>query len=271
MVEAIGAISAIERVGRIESDVNRADPTYRFFEALLKLESTADSMMQFQMKQLEDVQEEFKALAAERLKKGEEALDQQHIADSWSLLHKAWTTIISAVSTVLGISVMATPGGMLVGGAMVSSGVLGISNLAARETGAWNWVAKQLAADNQDAQKRLAEWLPAAVDISTSVIGLLGTSSAVLEQTLNLSTGTIRAAKAVGYFGEGFASFAKGSYESEARMIQADLMELTGKVDVNQHDLERITKRIETFSEQLAAAQTQASQVVKQAMKKVKV
>ncbi len=270
MVDAISAISAIERVGRIENDMNRTDPTYRFFEALLKLESTADGMMQFQMKQLEDVQEEFKALAAERLKRGEEALDQQHIADSWSLLHKAWTTIISAVSTVLGISVMATPGGMLVGGAMVSSGVLGISNLAARETGAWNWVAKQLASDNQDAQRRLAEWLPAAVDISTSVIGLLGTSSAVLEQTLNLSVGTVRAARTAGYFGQGLASVAKGSYESEARMIQADLMELTGKVDVNRHDLERVTQRIERFSEQLAAAQTQASQVVKLAMKKVK-
>lgn len=263
----ISALSPVDSVSRVEPF--GTDPTYRFFTALLKMESTADAVLKVKMQELEDVQAQFKALSAERLKKGTEALDQKHIAESWSLLHKAWTTILSAVSTVLGLSVMATPGGMLVGGAMVSSGVLSISNLAARETGTWDWVAKKLAADNQDAQKRLAEWLPAAIDISSSVIGLLGTSSAILEQTINFSAGTVRAAKTAGYFGEAFTSVAKGSYESEARGIQADLIELSGRVDVNQHDLERISKRIENFCEQLGQAHSQASQLVKQAIKKV--
>ncbi len=267
----ISALSPVDPILSLDGGHFRADPTYRFFEALLKLESTSDEMMKFQLKQLEDVQEQFKALAAERLEKGTEALDQERIANNWSLLHKAWTTIVSAVSTVLGLTVMAAPGGMFVGGAMVSSGILGISNLAAKEAGAWDWVAKRLAADNQDAEKKFREWLPVAVDISSSVIGLLGASSALLEHTLNLSAGSIRAAKTAGYFAEGVASVAKGSQEAEALGIRADLKELSGKVEVNQFDLETITKRLENFSAQLAASQSQAARVVKQAIKKVHV
>ena len=266
-IDGVSPIMPIDRIAKVEP--LHFDPTYRFFEALLNLEKTADSMMLLQMKELEGIQEQFKALAAERVQLGEKALDKKHISESWSLLHKAWTTIISAVSTVLGLSVMATPGGALVGGAMVASGSISIANLAAKETGAWNWVAKRLAADSKDAEERLAQWIPAAIDVSSSVIGLLGASSAILEQTLNLSAGTVNMAKTAGYFGEGVVSVAKGSYEAEARAIQADLEELTGRTDVNQHDLESITQRIERFSGLLGQSQSQASQLIKQAIKKV--
>ena len=106
------------------------------------------------------IKEKINEITTELTKKLKEAAERAQESVFWSLLKKVATCLLSAVSIVLGISLVASGGGALVGGAMIASGILSLANFALSESGLWDTIAQQLSRGNEDLKRKLQIILP---------------------------------------------------------------------------------------------------------------
>lgn len=171
---------------------------------------------------LSNVKNEIQNASNELLKKLKEAAERASNSNWWAVLKKIATSLVSALSIVFGVALVASGGGALIGGAMIASGILSLANFALSETEAWEWIAKQLSHDNEEWQKKLTMILPAAVGVAACGLGAFGSA-------YGLATGAIQFAQQAVYLAQTAlavfsvtATFGKGVADTKLLWTQAD-------------------------------------------------
>lgn len=153
-------------------------PVMRALGSMRVLEKLADDFMFNNQDKVNAYIARMNTLDEQEAEKMKETIQRTQDAGFWSYLRDIGSMIMAAISSVFGLSILASGGAPLVGAALVASGILAIFNFTLKESGAWDWVAKQLANDNEELRKKLATLLPAVVSLVCMVIGIAGTVGA---------------------------------------------------------------------------------------------
>ncbi len=193
---------------------------------------------------LQGAKDKIREVSSENMAKLREAAKRASKSDFWSVLKKIATSLLSALSAVFGITILATGGSALVGGAMIASGILSLANFALSELGTWDWIADYIAQDNEDLKKKLAIALPLSVGIVAAGIGLVGTVNGVATGAFNLAEKILSSAHTVVSVSHSVATFAKANADANLIKIQADLKAIQALFTVEQENFTSIINEI---------------------------
>ncbi len=183
---------------------------------------------------LQDVKAKIKEVSAEMIQKLKESAARAKDSGFWSILKKIATCLLSAVSIVFGVALVASGGGALLGGAMIASGVLTLANFALSELGTWDWVATQLSNGNEDLKNKLLMILPGALGLIAGGIGLIGSVNGIVTGAINLAEKALFVAQAALAIFDGVTTLGKGISSARLLWTRADLMEIKAVLTVAQ-------------------------------------
>src|SRR5579872_5909991 len=195
----------------------------RLLDNLERLDQTGANYLELHMQNLHRTEQNMQRTHAASLEKLEQASRRAQESDVWSTLKKIASTVLAALSSVLGVSLISSGGGLLIGGAMVASGVTAIFNLAMIETQYWDKVAERLANGDQKKYERLRTLLPAIVGMTSAAIGFMGSVGAVFWAPLDFAQEVLVIANAVMNIAEGVTALGKGVCDWRLLAEQADL------------------------------------------------
>lgn len=247
-----------------------AEPTLselRFLSAMEAFRSFGDQMLSTLGTRLEVFRLELQEISAENLRNLKEAAEKAKASDFWSLLKKIATALVSALSIIIGVSLVATGVGALVGGAMIASGIFSLANMLMCESGAWDWVAEKLANEDEEKRKMLAIHLPCAVGILAGVIGIFGSAGAFAWSGIDFFDKSVMIAQSTLAIFDGATTVGKGYADANVIWSQADLTKTKSKITIQRQQIENTTKSIEGVLDGLNAANTKASQLIKMAVR----
>lgn len=239
----------------------------RFLAVMEAFRSFGDEMLSSLGVRLESYRLQLEDISTENLEKLKEASENAKSSDFWSLLTKVATCLLSALSVVIGISLVATGGLTLVGGAMIGSGIFSLANMLMSETKTWDWVAKKLANDDEERQKMLAMLLPAAAGILSGLVGVFGSAGAVVWTGVTFFDKAILIAQTSLAMFNGVTTIGKGYADAKTLWLQADLTKMKSNITIERQMVDRTTKSIEDVLDGLNAAQTKSAQFVRMAIR----
>jgi hypothetical protein len=180
---------------------------------------------------LQGIKDRIREISQESMQMLREAALRAQESTFWSVLRKIATALISAVSVIFGISI-ASSGSALIGGAMIASGVLSLANFALSEMRGWDWIAEQLAHENEERKKQLAVVLPIATGILAGGIGLLGSVNGIATGAINFAEKAMMIAQSILGIFEGLTVLGKGAADAKLLWTQADLKALQGDLTI---------------------------------------
>ena len=172
---------------------------------------------------LQGVKDNIREVSAENMLKLREAAERASSSDFWGTLKKIAISLVSALSIVFGITVLASGGTALVGGAMIASGVLSLANFAFSELGTWDWVADLIAHDNEDLKNKLKWVLPGAVGILAAGIGIVGSVNGVVTGAVNFAEKAASVAQTGIAIFQSVTTLGKGTADANLIWTRADL------------------------------------------------
>lgn len=250
--------------------VNATPPTLselRFLAAMEAFRSFGDEILSNLSVRLEGFRLHLQDISAENLKKLKEASENAKSSDFWSLLKKVATCLLSALSVVMGISLIATGGGALIGGAMIGSGIFSLANMLMSETGTWDWVAKKLANEDEEKQKMLAMLLPTAVGLLSGAIGIFGSAGTFAWSGVTFFDKAILIAQASLAMFNGATTIGKGYADANVIWTQGDLTKMKSEITVERQMVDKTTQSIEDVLDGLNTAQAKSAQFVRMAIR----
>ncbi|MGC2596403.1 MAG: hypothetical protein WA347_08995 [Rhabdochlamydiaceae bacterium] len=224
---------------------NGTSSEYRLLAATEESRNLGDTIIDTLGVRLQNIKLKIREISADNIQKLKENAKRASESGFWSILRKIATSLLAAMSLVFGIALVASGGGALIGGAMIASGILSLANFAMSETGAWDWVVKQLSGDNEERRKMLAMALPGAVGIIAGGIGLVGSVQGIVSGALQFTEKAIYVAQSALAIFEGITIFGKG--QADARLIwsKAELSEIEADLTVERTNFDSVMKEIE--------------------------
>jgi hypothetical protein len=232
-------------------------------EQLIELENIGGRLNDTSSSMLDEKHLELNRLSKEQAEKLAEKAKQTQKAGVWELLKKIGSCILAAVSFVLGVSLIATGGGTIIGGLLIASGVLSIVNLVMTETDAWDWVAKKLAGENEELKKKLAAILPTAVGVVTAIMGIAGTAATLAWSSIDWAKKIIVIAQGASSLVQGVTSIGKGVSEAKVYWTDAEITELKKQIKAIQFSLDRLMNQMQKVNEEQGAQAKQLSEMLK--------
>lgn len=205
---------------------------YRLLAMTEESRELGNQILQGLSVRLSTIKEGIQRISAENIQKLREAAERASAKDFWSLLKKIATCLLSALSLVTGIALVASGGGALIGGAMIASGILSLANFALAELGAWDWVAEHLAHGNEDTKNKIAAALPAAVGILAGGIGLVGAVNGIASGALQFADKAVLVAQTALNLFDGVTTMGKGIADARLLWTKSDLAEIQAKLTV---------------------------------------
>jgi hypothetical protein len=242
-------------------------------QAFEDLHATGEKLITTFTKSLQDGKEKLRTLSLENIEKLKEAALRAQESGFWSMLQKIGECILAAISTVLGVSLVASGAGSVIGGVMIASGILTLANFAMRETGSWDFVAKKLSSD-QDMQKKLVVVLPMATSLVATVLSLGGSVATSLWTSLSMTQKALAFAQTAMSFYQGFTTAGKGLAEAKALWTQADLALLDMHISIERAVFESkntLMRHVIKIFEQSKQTAEQVIDLAAQAIKKTKI
>jgi len=236
---------------------------YKVLSSLDNIQGMGTQWLEMQNTMLDDCSEKLKEIQKQKIEKLNEAAKKAQENALWSIIKKVGAFLVAAVSTIFGISLIATGAGTVVGAAMVASGILTIANIAFSETGVWDWVAEKLAKDNKELQKKLETILPCAVGIVSAVVGLAGSAAALAWTSLSLMQKGLVIVQTALNLAEGTITVVEGVNQFRSFRTQADLTEIKKEFFVQQNKLEKITGGMEKQMKMISHAVDEAAKAIK--------
>lgn len=188
---------------------------------------------------------ELTELSHEASEKIRESIEKYNESWIWSVLRKVGETILSAISIIFGVSLVATGAGTVVGGLLIASGILSLVNLVCVETKLWDKFAAAVAGNDKELRKQLRTWIPGAIGLASGVMGAVGSLGAILFSTLNLTQKGILIANTAVNVAESVTTMGEGVVRSEHIHLQSERDHLQTRVDLTNSDLERSVKFLE--------------------------
>lgn len=210
---------------------------------------------------ISDGSKRLRELSLENIEKLKEAAERAKESGFWSLLQKIGECILAAITSIFGISLVATGAGSGLGAVLIASGVLTLANFAMRETGSWDYVARQLASSRED-QRKLATYLPIGTSILSAVLGMGGTAAAALWTTLNMTQKAMSIAQVTMAVYEGTVTTGRGFAEARALWTQGDLAQIESNLSLERIGFEDRSQGMQTLHKVLRQIQESAEQVI---------
>lgn len=196
---------------------------------------------------LSNIKESIRKISAESMQKLKDAAERASASDFWSILKKIATSLISAISIVFGVALVASGGGALIGGAMIASGVLSLANFALSQWGTWDWIADQIAHDNEDLKKKIAMVMPIAVGVLAGGIGIVGSVGAVATGALEFVEKAVFIAQGAVSVFEGMTTLGKGIADARLTWKQAELKRIDAELTVERAHFTTTFNQIKNF------------------------
>lgn len=234
---------------------------FSLIRTLNELHETGQSLIGSFTQSIQEGSARLRQLSMDNIQKLKEAAERTKENGFWSFLQKIGECILAAISTVLGISLVATGAGAVVGGVMIAAGILTITNFAMRETGSWDWVAKQLAKD-KETQEKLAFYLPLGVGLIAAVLGIGGSVASALWTNLNFAQQALSIAQGAMGIYQGVTSIGKGVTQARVLWTQADLTKIESENSLERIAFERDTNLLRQIVKKLESAQQTAEQII---------
>lgn len=239
---------------------SRVCSEYRLLAELEGMHETSKSLEASSTTSLEHDSVRAKQLFREQLEKIREGAERTKENGFWSLLQKIGECLLAALGTVLGITLVATGAGAVVGGVMIAAGLLTITNFAMRETGSWDFVAKQLSSEKKR-QDDIKFYLPLAVSIVSGLLSVGGSISAIWSG-LNVAQQAMTIAyAALGVF-QGVTTIGKGVTQARITWTQGDLKEIETRSSLERLASERDTSILSYILKRIESAQQTAEQII---------
>ncbi len=217
---------------------------YRLLAAVTESQRLGNGIMETLGVRLSNVKDDIRTISAENIQKLKEAAERANASDFWSILKKIATCLLSAVSIVFGVALLASGGGALIGGAMIASGILSLANFALSEMGTWDWVADQIAHDNEDLKRKIAMILPGAIGIVAGGIGLVGSVYGIASGALQFAEKAMFVAQAALSIFDGVTTLGKGISDARLLWTQADLKMIEAELTVERENFSTLIGEI---------------------------
>lgn len=230
-----------------------------------KISKVERGLLKVSSEELSRMHKQFEALYLEKTQKLKESIGRNQISHFWDLLKRIGACIVAAISTVLGIALVTTGAGTVVGGVMIACGVTTLANLALSEAGVWRWAAEKIAGDNEEKCNRIATLIPAAIGLLTFVGGAIGSGGATLfgqPQLLGFGQMTLTIVKTAADAAEGIATVGEGVTKARMHWTQADLNDLEGKLTLHQHHFETSTQELQKLLHNLSDTYSKAQRII---------
>lgn len=235
---------------------------YRFLDTTEESRHLGDQILETLGERLNHVKLKIREISTDNIQKLKEAAQRAADSSFWSILNKIATCLLSALSMVFGISLIASGGGTLIGGLMVASGILSLSNFAMSETGAWDWVSKQLASDNEEWQKKLAWILPSAVGILAGGIGIVGSIQSVASGAFQFTEKAVYLAQTVLAIFDAATTFGKGHADAHLIWAQSDVSKIQADLTVERTNFDSVMKEIEGSLSDFRAIKAKTKKII---------
>ncbi len=239
----------------------------RFLSAMAVFGEFADDVLKTLGVRLDAFRMHLQTITSENMEKLKEAAENAKSADFWSLLKKVANSLLSALSIVVGVSLIATGAGSLVGGAMIASGIFSIANMLMSEAETWDWLAKKLSNEDENRRKMLAMFLPIGFGVVTCGIGLFGAAGAFAWSGINMIDKSILVAQAALAIFDGGTTIGKGYADAKLIWTQADLTKTKALTTIERQKIENATKSVETVLDGLNMAHEKSAQFVQLAVR----
>ncbi|MBS0620611.1 MAG: hypothetical protein JSS61_04030 [Verrucomicrobia bacterium] len=240
---------------------------WRLLAASGELNQLSKSILSTYSVRVDGVKERVKAISAEQIQKLKEAAERASSSNFWSTLSKIATSLLSAFSVIFGVSLISSGASVLVGGAMLVSGILSLTSFALSECGAWDYIAKQIAQDNEDYERRLKIFLPAAVGILAGAVGLVGSVHSVASGSVSFAAKAVFLAEAALTIFGAVTGFGKGVADARLLFSKADLAEIEAKLTVNQTFFDNLSKEIEGSLREFGAIKSRIKKSLQNSMR----
>lgn len=235
---------------------------YRLIRETERARKLGSSILDTLTMRLGYIKDNIREISAENIKKLKENAEKAHTSGFWSILKKIATCILSTLSIVFGVALIGSGGGALIGGAMIASGILSIANFALSEIGAWDWVAKQLASDNEEWRQRLAMILPAAFGIVAGGIGLVGAIPSVMTGSIQVAEKALYIAQSVVAVFDGVTTLGKGIADARLLWSQGDLTLVQGKMTMGRTQFDSTMREIESSMNDFRAVKSKTKKII---------
>lgn len=212
--------------------------SYRLIDAINGFCFLRESMMETTTLRLETMKTAMGEASNKLMQQLKEAAEQAQSSDFWSLLKKVASSLLASLSVISGLTLLCTGSSALVGGALITSGVLSIANLVLSEGKGWDWVADQLARDCEETKQKLLFFLPAAVGILAAGFGLVGSVYGITSGALDFTQKAGGIAQTTLSLFSGATNLGKGIADTKLTWTQAALISTKEEFKIKQDDYE---------------------------------
>ncbi len=235
---------------------------YRLLDATEESRGLGNRITETLALRLQNVKHKIREISADNIEKLKE--NARRAADSgfWSILKKIATSLLAAASIIFGVSLVATGGGALIGGAMIASGVLSLANFAMSESGAWEWVATQLARDNEDLRNKLKMILPGAVGLLAGAIGIVGSVQGVASGAIQFMEKAVYIAQTALSVFDGLTTIGKGIADARLLWSQAELNKIQADLTVERTNFDTVMREVEGSMNEFRAVKAKAKKII---------
>ncbi len=234
-------------------------------QAALNNEHLAKKCNQRQMEAVERNFSQMASLEKEMLHKIQEFSQKEQSSHSWQLLRDISAFPLAALNLALGAYATST----ILGVAMVTSSVLTIANFIFEHTPVWDSLAKKMAGENEELQKKIRTLFPAAISIASSMLAIGGT--AAMANSPELLQKLFSIVQGASYLIQGALAIQTGIQEGYAKLIEISIDDLKTAMQQVKYSTENGFKRLEEFYEFMTKSIEEASLLIKATLNTIQV
>lgn len=235
---------------------------YRLFAVVDRFENLGQKTLSFFSSAIETAQSELNQAIQELSDKVKAAAERARTAGTWSYLQDIASYILTALSGIIGVTLIATGGGTLLGGALIFSALATLFNLIMTKTDGWDQFAKMLASDNEDLRRALKQYLPIAVALIGGLTGLSGSAVTWFNSSLNFGQQAIVIAQSAFAIFQAGVSLGKGYSEANLIWANADQIATNVKKKLLEVEFRDLTDSLKGILQTLSHIQEQARSMI---------
>lgn len=165
--------------------------------------------------------------------------------NTWNFLSKVANSFLAASSFIFGLSLSANPATAFAGSALISSGLLSITNITLTHCRGWDWVTEQMVEKDQVLQAKMRAVLPLMCGVLAAGCGIAGGASAIAANAVDFSGKAAQLAQTSFTLFQGSTLAGKGISDSKLQFSQASLTQAETHRQMTQSDLDLFTNQFQ--------------------------
>lgn len=229
-----------------DTSTSRTLSELRYLKEMDNLKTRSNRITESMLERFNIYKRQVQSLNDQQIAKIKENADMASKSNMWSMLTKAATALLCALSLALGLTIIGGGGSAFTGGALIASGVFSLANFVCTEANIWDEVARKLAQDDEERRKKIGMILPIALGVLSAGLGLyagvtnLQHVQSLGPQILQLIQSGLTSFQAVTTIGQAFSS----GYVTRS---EADLMVIRDTLNEERIFIQSVSAWLENF------------------------